>query len=194
MKRKLFLSLLSAWALVYGPFLTSMSGQWGAVLAGSVPVGGTPTYYESNGGAADGGDNSGGDTAHGARITVGQSGTATKVGLLLYNAQGTENIKVAIYDNAGTPVLLLDCGVVVPTGGAGITQWYDFTISLAVTNGTTYQVWAEMQSASSGVYFSTLQAGNTGFVKNSISYASFPPGTMSGATSGWSNNYRLYVQ
>ncbi len=168
-------------------------GSWFTVLSGGTGAATTPTYYESNGGAADGGDNSGGDTAHGARITVGQSGTATKVGLLLYNAQGTENIKVAIYDNAGTPALLLDCGVVVPTGGAGITQWYDFTISYAVTNGTTYQVWAEMQSASSGVYFSTLMAGNTGFVKNSISYASFPTATISGATSGWSNNYRLYV-
>src|SRR4051812_21116759 len=74
-----------------------------AVVAGG--GGGTPTYYYSNGGdpGVDG-DNSGGGRVYWQHITVGQSGTATKIGVSLYNAPG-DLIKIALYDNAGTPVL-----------------------------------------------------------------------------------------
>jgi hypothetical protein len=85
--------------------------------------------------------------AEGTPVLCGQTGSITKIAIkCLTNGSGT--MKIALYDNSSSPVLL-DSGGSVSTSNDGLEHWEDITLGTpySVSNNTWVQVWLSVNGA-----------------------------------------------
>lgn len=130
----------------------------------------------------------------GGPITVGQSGTVKKISAQ-GNFTGAGSMKLALFDNAGTPSRLSSGGTVTITGSEGVA-WIEVDISadnVTVTNGQTVQVWCQPSDSLPG---NSRENGTAPlYYYSSGDYATFPPSTVSYSTiSSRAQAVRVYVQ
>jgi hypothetical protein len=148
--------------------------SWLSILAAGTPAAAVPTYYYSNDGTLtnDTSDHNN-FTSFGARVTVGKTGTAVKIGFLANTFGLSKTCKVALYDNSATPVLIASGGSVSCTVNG--STFYEVTISASVTSSTIYQVWVAPND--DGTYMNAKSGNYARIYSSSNSYSAFPLST-----------------
>jgi hypothetical protein len=145
------------------------------VLAGlQAPAAAPAFYYTAPGSGTYNSTGNYSGAAIGARITVGQTGTITKIGMHA-NSSGLKVVKIGLYSNAANPVLLASGTVNV---NSVPFVWNDLTVSVAVTIGDIIQIWTvapdTVVSYSRETGATRLNAGTT--------YAAFPANPITAPT------------
>lgn len=114
-------------------------------------------------------------------IVAGNSGTCTKLRVWIQNPAAPAPLKMAIYDNAGN---LLGSGTRA-AHALGAPAWDEVTLDTPVsgiTMGNTYKL--AVISSSSGWRIGFQNGVGSAYIDFGISYASFPPSTLSAANNG----------
>lgn len=88
----------------------------------------------------------------GSVLTCGTTGTCTKIGAKLNNANAAINIRLCLYAADDTSL----AGGTVQSPASASTQWVDVTINQAVTAATVYQlIWVPESALSGGIEISS---------------------------------------
>ena len=137
MKRKLLTVLLISWALVFGPFLPSLSAQWLVVLAGSTPIASNSPWITAQ---AIGTARNNATLEVGIAFTVGGSNlTVKELGRwVLSGNSSTHVLNLCSGTVGGTRTVLGTVTVNTSGAGAGAYLYGTLSSSVTLTASTTY--------------------------------------------------------
>ena len=113
----------------------------------------------------------GGDTATACRFTLSENGTVSQMSWYGARSAGNANMAVAIYsDSGGNPNALLATSSAVAINSA-TPQWWNFTISVALSTGDYHLVF--LTDASVEMYYDTV-SGLSDVDNTGVTYPTFP--------------------